>query len=79
MRAALAVSPPRKVATSLGKTGTIMPTASMSRTMVIKMKASAARRAGLGAGSLVEVTPEMNQWRGLVASSGESALIGILH
>jgi hypothetical protein len=56
-----------------------MPTASMSRTMVIKMKASAARRAGLAEGWLVQVTPEMNQWRGRVASPGESSRIEISH
>jgi hypothetical protein len=31
------------------------------------MNANAARRAGFAEGSLVEVTPGMNQWRELVA------------
>jgi hypothetical protein len=35
--------------------------------MVMKIKASAARRAGFVGGALVEVTPGMNQWRELVA------------
>src|SRR4030095_11786899 len=44
MRAALAVSPPSNETTSFGSTGTIMPSASMSRTTVTKTNASAALR-----------------------------------
>src|SRR5512137_1197430 len=42
--AAPAVSPPRKSSIRCGSTGMIIPSANMSRTMVTKMKASAARR-----------------------------------
>src|SRR5262245_37937287 len=51
MRAALAVSPPSNWTISFGSTGTIMPSASMSRTTVTKMNASAARR---GAGAVTD-------------------------
>ena len=47
--AALAVSPPRKNTTSPGSTGTMMPSASMSSSTVMKMKTKAARE---GAGML---------------------------
>src|SRR5678809_1559584 len=43
MAAALAVSPCRKNSTSPGSTGTMMPSASMSSSTVIKMKTKAAR------------------------------------
>src|SRR5689334_14771518 len=68
MRTAFAVSPPTNAATSLGRTGMIIPTASMSRTTVMKMKTNAARRADFGGGSRVDVTRGINQWRGPVAS-----------
>jgi hypothetical protein len=41
--AALPASPPRKFSISLGRTGIIIPSASMSRTTVIKIKMTAAR------------------------------------
>jgi len=46
MAAALALSPPSNASTSLGSTGTMMPSDSMSSATVTKMKASAARRTG---------------------------------
>src|SRR5581483_2901546 len=54
VRAARAVSPPSIVSTSFGRTGTIIPSASMSRTTVMKMKTSAARR-GAGTATLSEL------------------------
>src|ERR1051326_2385096 len=44
--AAAAVSPLRKVTTSFGSTGTMVPSASMSSSTVAKMNAKAARRGG---------------------------------
>src|SRR6185369_9119284 len=58
MRAALAVSPPSNWTMSFGSTGTIMPSASMSRTTVTKMNASAARR-GAGAVTDTRRSPEV--------------------
>jgi hypothetical protein len=42
--AARAVSPPRKSTTSLGRTGMIMPSASMSSSTVMKTKTKAGER-----------------------------------
>jgi hypothetical protein len=56
IRDACAVSPPRKLSTSVGSTGMITPSASMSSTTVMKMKMIAARRGWTG-GSLMLRAP----------------------
>src|SRR5688572_14883111 len=48
MVAARALSPPSNASTSFGRTGTMIPSASMSSATVMKMKASVALRTGAG-------------------------------
>src|SRR5687767_1529107 len=75
MRAADAVSPPRKLSTSFGSTGMTSPRASTSSTTVMRMNATAARR-GRGPAAASPSDDVSGGGGGAASSAGGSVLIG---